>query len=207
MESLQTIRSFAAPLLRINVDTDQITPGPFMVRAYKEGWASALFGNWRFMPDGSLNPDFILNKEPWNTAQILLTGRNFGCGSSREIAAKALRDFGFRVIIAPSFAGIFYNNCFRNGLLPVIIDEASVARLAKQMEASRGADGIKIDLEIEEVTGPDGEIYSFSTPTHLRQMLLQGLDEIGFTLTKRAEMEQFWTADAARRPWVYPETP
>lgn len=205
MESLQTITSFAAPLLRINVDTDQITPGPFMVRAYKEGWASALFGNWRFLPDGSPDPDFILNKEPWSKAQVLLTGRNFGCGSSREIAAKALRDFGFRVIVAPSFAGIFYNNCFRNGLLPVILDEADVARLSQQMETSGGADSIRIDLEAEQLTGPDGKIYAFSTPTHLRQMLLQGLDEIGFTLTKRSAMDQFWKHDEARRPWVYSE--
>ena len=203
MESLKTITNIGVPLLRINIDTDQITPGPFMVRAYKEGWASALFGNWRFLADGTADPDFILNKEPWNKAQILLTGRNFGCGSSREIAAKALRDYGFRVIVAPSFAGIFYNNCFRNGLLPVILDEAYVAKLVTQMESSNGTGTIQVDLESEELIGPDGAIYKFSTPTHLRQMLLQGLDEIGFTLTKLDSMQKFWNDDAIRRPWVY----
>lgn len=203
MEHFDRVDGLAVPFLRINVDTDQITPGPFIMRAYSEGWAIALFGNWRFDADGKPRPEFILNQSPWDRGTILLADRNFGCGSSRESAPKALRAFGFRAVIAPSFGGIFFNNCFRNGLLPVELPIEQIRVLADQMQASEGNASVAVDLQSESVTAPDGQTFAFSTPARLRQMLLQGLDEIEFTLSQRDALDAFWRADEARRPWVY----
>ncbi|MGE0797398.1 MAG: 3-isopropylmalate dehydratase small subunit [Lautropia sp.] len=203
MERFDRVAGIAVPFLRINVDTDQITPGPYIMRAYNEGWAVALFGNWRFDADGKPRPDFILNQEPWQRGTILLADRNFGCGSSRESAPKALRAFGFRSVIAPSFGGIFFNNCFRNGLLPVELPIESIRTLAGQMEAAGGNASVAVDLEAERVTAPDGRTFAFTTPKRLREMLLQGLDEIEYTLSQRAALDAYWRADEARRPWVY----
>ena len=191
MESFVRIEGIATPLLRINIDTDQIIPGPFMIKAYKEGFAGALFGNWRFRPDGSPDPDFILNREPWNKGTILLADRNFGCGSSRETAARSLRAFGFRVVIAPSFGGIFYNNCFQNGLLPVELPIEQIQSLAGQMEEAQGRATVCVDLEAQTILAPQGHIFSFTTPSHSRQMLLNGLDEVECTLAMRETLDTF----------------
>ncbi len=200
MESFVRVRGIAAPLLRINIDTDQIIPGPEIMRSTEdtyERWGSGLFANWRYLPDRKPNPDFVLNQEPWSRANILLADRNFGCGSSREPAPKALRGFGFRAVLAPSFGGIFFNNSFRHGLLPVELPIEAVEEIAK------GGGEVAVDLENETVTAPDGKTFSFRTPPALRRMLLEGLDEIGVTLSKTTDILAFRQRDRGRRPWAY----
>lgn len=206
MESLQSVTGIAVPMLRDNIDTDQIIPVPEMTRSTEETherWGAGLFGYWRYIKDREPNPEFILNKEPWKRAVILLGGANFGCGSSREPAPKALRGFGFRAIIAPSYSTIFYNNCFRNGLIPVELPMATVKVIADQVEASNGKGLVTVDVERLEVKAPDGRAFSFKAPTALRAMLLSGLDEIDQTLLRQAEIRAYQKRDAARRPWVY----
>jgi 3-isopropylmalate/(R)-2-methylmalate dehydratase small subunit len=203
VERLVRLTGIAAPILRINIDTDQIIPGREVMRGHREGYGAGLFGYWRYVADRTPNPDFILNKAPWKEATILLADRNFGCGSSREEAPKALRGFGFRAVVAPSFGGIFYNNCFRNGVLPVELPIGEVRLLAEQMEASRGNGRVTIDLEAQTVTAPQGETFAFRTPTLLRRMLLEGLDEIALTLAMRPQIDSFRAADAGKRPWAY----
>jgi 3-isopropylmalate/(R)-2-methylmalate dehydratase small subunit len=203
MEQLVKITGIAAPLMRINIDTDQIIPGREIMRGSREGYGPGLFAYWRYIEDRTPNPDFILNQEPWKQATILLADRNFGCGSSREPAPKSLRGFGFRAVIAPSFGGIFFNNAFRNGLLPVELPIEQVRVLADQMEQSRGNARVAVDLETETVTAPQGEIFAFKTPALLRRMLLEGLDEIALTLTMRPQIETYRGRDASKRPWAY----
>ena len=203
MEKLVRIESIAAPLLRINIDTDQIVPAKHLVRTSYAGIGEWLFAGWRKRPDGSADPDFILNREPWTRSEILLADSNFGCGSSREGAPKALRDWGIRSVIAPSFGGIFFNNCFRNGVLPVELAIESVRLIAQQVEASKGAGKVVVDLEAQTVTAPRGDVFPFHTPATLRRMLLEGLDEIDLTLTMSAEIERFRQGDRIRRPWAY----
>jgi 3-isopropylmalate/(R)-2-methylmalate dehydratase small subunit len=203
MEQLTQITGVAAPLLRVNIDTDQIIPGRFLVRTSDKGLAGGLFADWRFKPDGSPDPGFILNREPWNRAQILLADRNFGCGSSREAAPVALRQWGFRAVIAPSFGGIFYNNAFRNGLLPVELPIETVHAIAAAIEESQGQAKVSVDLEAERIALPDGRSYAFRVPRLLRNMLLKGLDEIDMTLSRDAEIERFRAADRLKRPWTY----
>ncbi len=204
MESFVKLSGTAAAMMRVNIDTDQITPGKELVRVKLDGsYARALFSNQRYLPDGSPDPAFILNREPWNKASFLLTDRNFGCGSSRESAPKALRDWGFRAVISPSFGDIFYNNSFRNGLLPVQLPIEQVSELARQTEATGGHGKITVDLEAQTVTAPDGRRYPFRTPPVLRTMLLGGQDEIGLTLSRRVEIDAFRTRDRALRPWAY----
>ncbi|UCE31272.1 MAG: 3-isopropylmalate dehydratase small subunit [Burkholderiales bacterium] len=208
MESFVRVRGIAAPLMRINVDTDQIIPGSEIMRSTDESierWGPGLFANWRYLDLDSRtpNPDFILNREPWSRAVILLADRNFGCGSSREPAPKALRGFGFRAVIAPSFGGIFFNNSFRNGLLPVRLPIEQVAALAEQVQAADGRTEVEVDLQAQVVTAPDGTRFRFETPVALRTMLLQGLDEIATTLTRSDEIVAFRDRDRQRRPWVY----
>lgn len=203
MEKLTTVEGIAAPLLRINIDTDQITPGKELVRMRSEGAAPSLFAYWRYIGDREQNPEFILNREPWNKAKILLADRNFGCGSSRETAPMALRAWGFRVVIAPSFGGIFYNNCFRNGLLPIEMPIDEIRMIASQMEAAQGHAKVTVDLQAETVTAPDGMVVSFKTPKVLREMLLLGVDEIDMTLRRGTEVEAFRFRDRMKRPWAY----
>jgi len=206
MEPLVSVRGVAAPLLRINVDTDQIIPGPEIMASTDNSlprWGAGLFAGWRYLPGRVPNPDFILNREPWSRAVILLADRNFGCGSSREPAPMALRGFGFRAVIAPSFGGIFYNNSFRNGLLPVELPIEAVRTLAAQMEEAQGHAAVTVDLQSQTVTAPDGTTFAFTTPSGLRRMLLEGLDEIEVTLTHRAAIGSFRARDLDRRPWVY----
>ncbi len=149
------------------------------------------------------NPEFILNREPWSRGTILLADRNFGCGSSREPAPKALRGFGFRAVIAPSFGGIFFNNSFRNGLLPVELPIEQIRALAEQMESAGGHAQVEVALDAQTVTAPDGAVFGFRTPPALRRMLLEGLDEVGMTLARGADIASFRERDRERRPWVY----
>jgi 3-isopropylmalate/(R)-2-methylmalate dehydratase small subunit len=203
MESLVRVTGIAAPLLRINIDTDQIIPALFLGGTDAKGYGANLFHGWRFLPDGSPNPEFILNREPYSRARILLADRNFGCGSSRERAPKALREFGFRAILAPSFGGIFFNNCYRNGIVPVELPIAAIRAIAEEVERSGGRGEASVDLETKSVTSPGGTAYAFDAPEMLRQMLLQGVDEIALTLGRGEEIERFRARDRDRRPWAY----
>ena len=203
MEKFTRLSAIAAPMLRINIDTDQIIPARFLVRTSDEGIGEGLFANLRFLPDGSPNPDFILNRPPWTGAQILLADRNFGCGSSREGAPKALRQWGIRSVIAPSFGGIFYNNCFRNGILPIEMPIEQVRQIAVEMEQSQGEGRVVIDLQALSVTTPQGSELTFSAPIMLREMLLKGLDEVELTLSRSPQIHSFRSSDRQKRPWIY----
>ena len=203
MESLIRVRGIAVPMMRINIDTDQITPGKELIRVHREGHAASLFANLRYIGERTPNPEFILNREPWSRGTILLADRNFGCGSSRESAPKALREFGFRAVIAPSFGGIFFNNSFRNGLLPVELPIEQVRALAAQMQAAGGHAQVEVDLQAQIVTAPDGTRFAFSSPPVLREMLLRGVDEIDLTLSRSKEISAYRDGDRARRPWAY----
>jgi len=203
MEKLTTVEGVAAPILRINIDTDQITPGKELVRMRTEGAAPSLFAYWRYIGDREPNPEFILNREPWNKAKILLADRNFGCGSSRESAPQALRAWGFRAVIAPSFGGIFYNNSFRNGLLPIEMPIEDIRAIATQMEAAQGNAKVVVDLQDQTVTAPDGTKKSFKVPGLLREMLLLGADEIDVTLRRADTTQAFRARDKKKRPWAY----
>jgi 3-isopropylmalate/(R)-2-methylmalate dehydratase small subunit len=198
MESFTRITAIAAPLPQANVDTDQIIPTRFLARTSEEGLGEGLFAEWRLHADGTPNMEFILNQPPWDRAQILVAGPNFGCGSSREAAPRALRQRGFRAVIAPSFGDIFFNNCFRNGIVPVRLPRSVVDRLLDGGELS-------VDLEAGcvEVTAT-GETYGFETPPRLRRMLLEGLDEISLTETMAEDIRAFRDLDRRTRPWAYP---
>ena len=178
-----------ATLDRVNVDTDQIIPKQFLKRIERTGFGKFLFYDWRFEPDGSLKPDFELNQPRFQGASILLARANFGCGSSREHAPWALLDYGFRSIIAPSFADIFYNNCFKNGMLPVTLSEQQVEQLFERAAAGSGYE-LTVDLERQWVTDGDGLRFSFEVDPFRRQCLLKGLDDIGLTLQHEDKIRQ-----------------
>jgi 3-isopropylmalate/(R)-2-methylmalate dehydratase small subunit len=184
MEQFVRVTGIAAPIMRINIDTDQIIPSRFLVRTSDDGLGDGLFAGWRHLPDGRPDPGFILNREPWTRSEILVADRNFGCGSSREAAPRALRQRGFRAVIAPSFGGIFYGNCFRNGIVPAELPADAVRSIADQVERSAGAGLVTVDLAALEVTAPDGQVFGFRVPALLRRMLLEGLDEVALTLTR-----------------------
>lgn len=203
MESLVRVRGIAVAMMRINIDTDQITPGKELIRVHREGYAASLFANLRYLGDRTPNPEFVLNREPWCRGRILLADRNFGCGSSRESAPKALREWGFRAVIAPSFGGIFFNNSFRNGLLPLELPIEQVRAIADQMEAAGGNAEVEVDLETQTVAAPDGTTFAFASPKVLREMLLRGVDEIDVTLSHAAQIEAYREQDRQRRPWAY----
>jgi 3-isopropylmalate/(R)-2-methylmalate dehydratase small subunit len=204
MEKFTTLTSLAAPLLRENIDTDIVIPISRMVGNSTRG----SLGQWcfsalRYQPDGSENPEFILNRAPYRDAQILITGANFGCGSSREAAVWALKEMGVRCLIGSSFGDIFFNNCFQNGVLPIVLDRATVESLAREVEASQGAGRISVDLNDLTVTAPSGTYHAFAVEPKRRQALLEGLDEIAITLQRAAEIAAFQAEDRRRRPWVY----
>jgi 3-isopropylmalate/(R)-2-methylmalate dehydratase small subunit len=203
MEALTRVQGVAAPMMRINIDTDQIIPALFLGGTDAKGYGANLFHGNRFLADGSPNPEFILNQEPYTHAQVLLADRNFGCGSSRERAPKALREFGFRALVAPSFGGIFFNNCYRNGIVPVELPIEQVRALVAEVEASGGKGEVAVDLEAQTVTSPSGKVYPFTAPETLRQMLLQGVDEISLTLARQPEIDRYRDRDRQRRPWAY----
>ncbi len=209
MESFTRLTGVAAPMLRPNIDTDQIIPTRFLARLSEDGLGEGLFAEWRTQADGTPDPDFILNRAPWDRAQILVAGANFGCGSSREAAPRALRQRGFRALIAPSFGDIFYNNCFRNGIVPVRLAPDIVESIGTRLLQGRLAGcELSISLETGEVHIPgSGETFGFGTPPLLRRMLLEGLDEIELTLAHAGAIASFRRSDRQRRPWAYLQDP
>lgn len=195
MEPFLRHQGIVAALNRVNVDTDQIIPKQFLKRIERTGYGQFLFFDWRFLPDGSLNPEFELNRSEFEGASILLAGANFGCGSSREHAPWSLLDYGFRIIIAPSFADIFFNNCFKNGMLPIRLSQEEVDRLFELVEETRGLQ-LTVDLEAQTITDGQDLNLRFEVDGFRREALLKGLDDIGLTLQHEDKIEAF---EARRR--------
>ena len=201
MDKFTTLTAVAAPLPIVNVDTDMIIPKDYLKTIKRTGLAEGLFAEMRLNEDGTENPDFVLNKPAYRGAQILVAGDNFGCGSSREHAPWALLDRGIRCVISTSFADIFYNNCFKNGILPVTVTPDELARLMD--DASRGANAtLTVDLESQTIKGPDGGTIHFDVDPHRRHCLLEGLDDIGLTMAEAPAIEGFEGRNADARPWV-----
>ncbi|MGE0210149.1 MAG: 3-isopropylmalate dehydratase small subunit [Parvibaculaceae bacterium] len=201
MQKFDQMTGVAAPLPQINVDTDMIIPKQYLKTIQRTGLGKALFAEMRYDDKGSENPDFVLNRPAYRKATILVAGDNFGCGSSREHAPWALLDFGIRCVIAPSFADIFYNNCFKNGILPITLPQEDVDKLMD--DASRGANAvISIDLAKQEIRGPDGGMVKFDIDPFRKHCLLNGLDDIGLTLEKAPSIDAYETRRATERPWL-----
>jgi 3-isopropylmalate/(R)-2-methylmalate dehydratase small subunit len=202
MEKFTVLTGVAAPLPIRNVDTDMIIPKQFLKTIKRTGLGKSLFYELRYDPaTGNEIPDFVLNKPQYRKAVILVTGENFGCGSSREHAPWALLDFGIRCVIAPDFADIFYNNCFQNGILPIKLPQSDVDKLMD--DASRGANAtLTVDLEKQEIRGPDGGVIKFDIDPFRKHCLLNGLDNIGLTLEKSAEIAAYEASVATTRPWL-----
>jgi len=201
MDKFEKITGVAAPLPLINVDTDMIIPKQFLKTIKRSGLGVNLFDEMRYKDDGSENPDFILNKPAYRQAEILVAGDNFGCGSSREHAPWAIKDFGIRCVIAPSFADIFYNNCFKNGILPIALPQEQVDVLMKDAEKGETA-RMTVDLEAQTVTTSDGEEFHFEVDSFKKHCLLEGLDDIALTLEKAPAIQSFEAKAAVERPWV-----
>jgi 3-isopropylmalate/(R)-2-methylmalate dehydratase small subunit len=201
------LESTAAPLLRQNINTDVIIRVERLRDFPKGELGPYAFESWRYDLDGKENPDFVLNKEAYRDAQIMLAADNFACGSSREMAVWALMDFGIRCVIAPSFGQIFFNNCFQNGLLPVVAPLEEIERMAAEVEQSQGAGRITVDLEKCEVVSPSGKKISFALDEIRRDALLKGLDAIEQTMQWDAEIAAFQAADRKRFPWIYESAP
>jgi len=204
-QPLTRLTAVAAPLLRDNINTDVIIPSREMKTVSRQGLAGGLFADWRYLAVGGRDPDpaFVLNDPRFAGAQILLAGANFGCGSSREHAAWALAEYGFRAVIAPSFNPIFRNNAVLNGIAPVVLPEDAIAALARAVEADPRGRPLTVDLEAMSVTSPDGASISFTLEEEPREMLLSGLDAIDLTLRLSGEISAFRAKDCQRRPWVY----
>ena len=202
MERFVKLTGVAAPLPMINVDTDMIIPKQFLKTIKRTGLGRHLFDEMRYQADGSEVPDFVLNRTAYRHASILVAGENFGCGSSREHAPWALLDFGIRCIIAPSFADIFYNNCFKNGILPIALPQAQVDLL--MADAERGANAVvTIDLERQEITGPDGGTVPFTVDRFRKHCLINGLDDIGLTLQQVASIDAFEAGQRTSQSWLW----
>jgi len=198
----------AVPLMRANVDTDAIIPGDQLMILSKSGYGDGLFANWRYERPTNKNDrgeikDFVLNQVPYKNASILLAGVNFACGSSREPAVWALRDYGFRCVIAPSYGHIFYANCFGNGILPVILAAEEVEAIAQRVLESDGEEKITVDLETQKVSISPGLEFHFKVAKNNRHMLLKGLDRIGATLAFKDQIDNFQKNDRSKRPWIY----
>jgi 3-isopropylmalate/(R)-2-methylmalate dehydratase small subunit len=201
MEPFTLVTGIAAPLLRDNIDTDAIIPSRETQSVARTGYGEKLFANWRYTPGTRIeNPDFVLNREPYRQAKILISRDNFGCGSSREAAVWSLAQFGMRCVIAESFGNIFRNNCIRNGFLPVVLSADAITALVAQVET--GAQ-VTVDLQRCEVRAPDGQAWPFAIGALERDMLLEGLDEVALTLKRHAEIEAFQARDRRARPWIY----
>jgi 3-isopropylmalate/(R)-2-methylmalate dehydratase small subunit len=201
MDRFTTLTGVAAPLPIINVDTDMIIPKDYLKTIKRTGLGTGLFAEMRYLDDGSDNPDFVLNKPAYRNAQILVAGDNFGCGSSREHAPWALLDFGIRCVISTSFADIFYNNCFKNGILPIRLPQEIVDQLTE--DAKLGANArITVDLEKQEITRPNGEKIAFEVDAFRKHCLLNGLDDIGLTLQKDAKIAGYEEKLALSQPWI-----
>ena len=201
MEKFTVLEGVAAPLKLVNVDTDKIVPKQYLKTIKRTGLGKGLFAELRYKDDGSENPDFVLNQTAYRKAKILVAGENFGCGSSREHAPWALLDFGIRCVISTSFADIFYNNCFKNGILPVTVSPEDLAKLFD--DAERGANAtLTIDLVKQEIRGPDGGTIKFDIDPFRKHCLLNGLDDIGLTMEKKSKIESFEKKAADKRPWA-----
>ncbi len=211
MKAFDRIVGLVAPLDRPNVDTDAIIPKQFLKSIRRSGFGPNLFDEWRYLDHGEpgmdnslrpVNPDFVLNRPIYHGAQILLARENFGCGSSREHAPWALEDYGFRVIIAPSFADIFFNNCFKNGLLPIVLDAGIVDRLFAGTEANEGY-RLTVDLPSQTIRTPQGEEFSFEVDPFRKHCLIEGLDDIGLTLIHAEEIRAFEEKRKVEQPWLF----
>lgn len=211
MKKFERFQGIVAPLDRANIDTDAIIPKQFLKSIRRSGFGLNLFDEWRYLDHGEpgmdvsqrqLNPDFILNQPRYQGASILVTRDNFGCGSSREHAPWALQDYGFAVIIAPSFADIFYNNCFKIGLLPIVLEAVVVDKLIRDAMATDGFQ-LEIDLDAQTVTAPAGEVYRFEVDSFRRHCLLNGLDEIGLTLQYAEKIKEFEMNRCKEQPWLF----
>lgn len=201
MEPFTSLNAIAAPYYVLDVDTDKIIPHRFLRKPLSAGYRNFLFYNERFTPDGQEKPEFILHREPYNKAKILVSGPNFGCGSTREGAIYALADFGIRAVIAPSFGDIFQANCLQNGLLPVVLPDRVVEQLSNFVERHPGAK-VSIDLEAQTVLSPDGVTHPFAIDAARKEQLLQGLDDIGITLTQGEAIDKFEASYHQRLPWL-----
>lgn len=211
MDAFSQRNGLVAPLNRSNVDTDAIIPKQFLKSIKRTGFGPNLFDEWRYLDYGEigkdcsqrpLKPDFVLNQPRYQGAQILLTRENFGCGSSREHAPWALLDYGFRVVIAPSFADIFANNCLKNGILPIVLANEEVISLFKEVEATPGYQ-LNVDLEKQQVTTPSGAVFEFAVDAFRKKCLLQGLDDISLTLQYVEEIKAFETQRKVNEPWLF----
>jgi len=211
MEKFTTVDAIVAPMDRPNVDTDAIIPKQFLKSIKRSGFGPNLFDEWRYLDVGEpgmdnskrpLNPDFVLNQSRYQGAGILLARKNFGCGSSREHAPWALEDYGFRVIIAPSFADIFFSNCFKNGILPIVLDEQVVDKLFREVEANEGY-RLKVDLQNQLIFAPDGSKIAFDVDTFRKNCLLEGLDDIGLTLQHVDSVRDYEQKQCRVTPWLF----
>ena len=211
MQAFTQLNGLVVPLDRANVDTDAIIPKQFLKSIKRSGFGPNAFDEWRYLDHGEpgmdnskrpLNPDFVLNQPRYQDASILLARENFGCGSSREHAPWALLDYGFRAIIAPSFADIFFNNCFKNGILPIVLDAASVDTLFNAVESQPGYQ-LNVDLAAQTVTTPDGKSYGFDVDAFRKHCLLNGLDDIGLTLQHVDDIKTFENRHKASQPWLF----
>jgi 3-isopropylmalate/(R)-2-methylmalate dehydratase small subunit len=201
MQKFETLTGVAAPLNIVNVDTDMIIPKQFLKTIKRTGLGKSLFYEMRYTQDGKEIPDFVLNKPAYRKAKILVAGDNFGCGSSREHAPWALLDFGIRCVISTSFADIFYNNCFKNGILPIQVSPEDLKKLMD--DAERGANAtISIDLKAQEIRGPDGGCIKFEIDPFRKHCLMNGLDDIALTMEKKTSIDAFEKKAAAARPWL-----
>ena len=201
MEKFTTVTGVAAPLRMINVDTDRIIPKQFLTTIKRTGLGKFLFNDIRYDPEGSEVKDFVLNQSAYRSAQILIAGRNFGCGSSREHAPWALLDFGISCVIASSFADIFYNNCFKNGILPITLPEEDVDKLLNAADAGSNAT-FTVDLEAQRITDPEGNLFEFKIDPFRKYCLFNGLDDIGLTLEKAEKIEIFEQNCTVQNPWL-----
>jgi len=211
MEKFHAFTGLVAPMDRANVDTDAIIPKQFLKSIKRSGFGQNLFDEWRYLDHGEPgmdpaqrqpNPDFVLNQPRYQAAQILLARANFGCGSSREHAPWSLQDYGFRVIVAPSFADIFFNNCFKIGLLPIILDSAILDRLFEEVKLNIGY-SLTVDLENQMVITPNKEAFNFEVDSFRKHCLLNGLDEIGLTLQHAEKIKQFEQKRRTEQPWLF----
>jgi 3-isopropylmalate/(R)-2-methylmalate dehydratase small subunit len=201
MEKFTKLTGVAAPMNRVNVDTDAIIPKQYLKTIKRTGLKAGLFFEWRTKADGTENPDFVLNKPAYKNSKVLVAGANFGCGSSREHAPWALHDFGIRCIIAPSYGDIFFNNCFKNGMLPIVLPQAQVDELMK--DAEKGANAtVTIDLEKQEITRPDGGIIKFDVDPFRKYCLINGFDDIGLTLRDKPKIDSFEEERRRSMPWL-----
>jgi len=201
MEKFETLTGIAAPMPLVNIDTDMIIPKQFLKTIKRSGLGVNLFDEMRYKEDGSEVEDFVLNQPQYRDAQVLIAGDNFGCGSSREHAPWALKDFGIRAIVSTSFADIFFNNCFKNGILPIVLPEEQVNALMQ--DAEKGANArMTVDLENQTITSSDGEAYAFEVDEFKKHCLMNGLDDIGLTMEKSDAIASFESKSAGERPWI-----